>query len=165
MSEIKKVKKTSNTTAEDAKSIINSLVSISSRMTEISDGDLQSSDTENMIKHGELYTKLLSIYVDDIKLTLDKKRYLKEEFYYTCERILNFTCAVFFIVIALMLIGVVPVTHVSVLIGTVVSFLTVFIVVPHTITKYLFNTEEEKYMTDIIKSVQAHDVEIRKGMK
>ncbi len=64
-----------------------------------------------------------------------------------------------------MLTGVVSVSHVSVLIGTFVSFLTVFIVVPHTIAKYLFNTDEEKYMTDIIKSIQVHDAEIRKGMR
>lgn len=32
-------------------------------------------------------------------------------------------------------------------------------------TTYLFNTEEEKYMAEIIKSVQDHDVEIRKNIK
>ena len=133
--------------------------------SEISDRDLQSSDTKNMIRHGELYTDLLDVYVDDIRQTLENKRKLKEQFYDVCESILTFTCAIFFIVIALMLTGVVPVSRVSVLIGTFVSFLTVFIVVPHTIAKYLFNTDEEKYMTDIIKSIQVHDAEIRKGMR
>ena len=131
--------------------------------SEISDRDLQSSDTKNMIRHGELYTDLLDVYVDDIRQTLENKRKLKEQFYDVCESILTFTCAIFFIVIALMLTGVV--SRVSVLIGTFVSFLTVFIVVPHTIAKYLFNTDEEKYMTDIIKSIQVHDAEIRKGMR
>lgn len=133
--------------------------------SEISDRDLQSSDTKNMIRHGQLYTDLLDVYVDDIRQTLENKRKLKEQFYGVCESILTFTCAIFFVVIILMLTGVVPVSHVSVLIGTFVSFLTVFIVVPHTIAKYLFNTDEEKYMTDIIKSIQVHDAKIRKGMR
>ena len=39
----------------------------------------------------------------------------------------------------------------------VVSFLTVFIVIPKVITEYLFNSEEEKYMSEIIKNIQDYD--------
>lgn len=67
--------------------------------SEISDRDLQSSDTKNMIRHGELYTDLLDVYVDDIRQTLENKRKLKEQFYGVCESILTFTCAIFFVVI------------------------------------------------------------------
>lgn len=149
----------------DTKTLVQSILSSkSSKMSPIGDDNLQTSDTENMIKHGVSYTRLLDIYVDDIKLTLRQKRKLKIEFYRVCEFILTFTCAIFFVVIFLMLAGVVPTDNVSVLIGTFVSFLTVFIVIPHTIAKYLFNTDEEKYMTDIIRSVQEHDVEIRRGI-
>ena len=53
--------------------------------SEISDRDLQSSDTKNMIRHGELYTDLLDVYVDDIRQTLENNRKLKEQFYGVCE--------------------------------------------------------------------------------
>lgn len=149
----------------DERQLIESLMNSGDKLSEISDLDLLSSDTENMIEHGKLYTRLLKIYVDNIGNTLERKRILKEQFYHLCEFILAFTCAVFFIMIFFMLTGVVPVDNIIAIIGTFVSFLTVFIVIPHTVATYLFNTEEEKYMTDIIKSVQDHDVEIRKGMR
>ena len=134
-------------------------------LDEISDSDLQARDTANMIKHGELYTQLLDIYVSDIKVTLRSKRKLKEEFYDICVFLLIFTCTVFCLVVLLMILGLVPSDSVAISVGVIVSFLTVFIVIPHTITTYLFNTEEEKYMAEIIKSVQDHDVEIRKNIK
>ena len=67
--------------SEDAaKSFLDSFLDVQSPADEISDSDLQARDTANMIKHGELYTQLLDIYVSDIKVTLRSKRKLKEEF-------------------------------------------------------------------------------------
>ena len=37
------------------------------------------------------------------------------------------------------------------------SFLTVFIVLPHTIAKYLFNTEEPKQLTEAVNAIAKHD--------
>ncbi len=150
---------------EAAKSFLDSFLDVQSPADEISDSDLQARDTANMIKHGELYTQLLDIYVSDIKVTLKSKRKLKEEFYDICVFLLIFTCTVFCLVVLLMILGIVPSDSVAISVGIIVSFLTVFIVIPHTITTYLFNTEEEKYMAEIIKSVQDHDVEIRKNIK
>ena len=152
--------------SEDAaKSFLDSFLDVQSPADEISDSDLQARDTANMIKHGELYTQLLDIYVSDIKVTLRSKRKLKEEFYDICVFLLIFTCTVFCLVVLLMILGLVPSDSVAIPVGIIVSFLTVFIVIPHTITTYLFNTEVEKYMAEIIKSVQDHDVEIRKNIK
>ena len=55
---------------EAAKSFLDSFLYVQSPADEISDSDLQARDTANMIKHGELYTQLLDIYVSDIKVTL-----------------------------------------------------------------------------------------------
>ena len=52
---------------EAAKSFLDSFLDVQSPADEISDSDLQARDTANMIKHGELYTQLLDIYVSDIK--------------------------------------------------------------------------------------------------
>ena len=134
--------------SEDAaKSFLDSFLDVQSPADEISDSDLQARDTA------------------DIKVTLRSKRKLKEEFYDICVFLLIFTCTVFCLVILLMILGLVPSDSVAIPVGIIVSFLTVFIVIPHTITTYLFNTEEEKYMAEIIKSVQDHDVEIRKNIK
>ena len=43
------------------------------------------------------------------------------------------------------------------IVPVVISFLTIFIVIPHIITEYLFNLEEEKYMSEIIKNIQLYD--------
>ncbi len=150
---------------EATRMLIGSLIEQNPQTEEMSDSSLMFRDKENMIKHGILYTRLLGVYVSNAKNTLPKKLKLKEDFYHLCVFILSFTCAMFFIVIFLMLTGVVPADNIAVIIGTFVSFLTVFIVIPHTIASYLFNSEEEKYMTDIIKSMQEHDVEIRKGIQ
>ena len=133
--------------------------------SEISDENLYSNDTKNMIEHGKLYTRLLDIYVKNAEITLETKRRHKEEFYHLCECILSITCFIFFSVIFLMLTEGIKSDDVSIIFGAFVSFLTVFVVIPRTIAKYLFNAEEEKYMTDIIQSVQNHDTQIRKKRK
>lgn len=161
----KKTTVSSLTDIEHDQTAIEPLINKSLHVSELFDSDLLSNDKENMIQHETLYTDLLRVYVASTRDILAKKQRLKEDFYRVCMFILTFTCAVFFIVIFLMLTGIIPPDHVSVLIGVFVSFLTVFIIIPHTIAAYLFNNEEEKYMADIIKSIQEHDVEIRKGIK
>lgn len=145
--------------------IVKKIMEAKSIGAEISDENLYSNDTKNMIEHGKLYTRLLDIYVKNAEITLETKRRHKEEFYQLCEHILCVTCIMFFSVIFFMLTGTIKSNDISVLLGTVISFLTVFVVVPKTIAKYLFNAEEEKYMTDIIQSVQNHDAQIRKKRK
>lgn len=150
--------------ADREKQLVRLLMEKTDNTTEISDRELSSSDKQNMIRHGELYTRLLSIYVEHAEQTLRAKRRFKKEFYGLCEHILRISCGVFLCMVFLMMTGVVSMADPVALIGTFVSFLTVFIVIPQLITKYLFNLEEEKYMTDIIKSVQDHDVKIREKM-
>lgn len=45
----------------------------------------------------------------------------------------------------------------SIAVPALVSFLTIFFVIPKVITEYLFNSEEEKYMSEIIKNIQNYD--------
>lgn len=50
----------------DERQLIEFLTNSGDKLSEISDLDLLSSDTVNMIEHGKLYTHLLKIYVDSI---------------------------------------------------------------------------------------------------
>lgn len=45
----------------------------------------------------------------------------------------------------------------SIVLPALVSFLTVFFDIPKVITEYLLNSEEEKYMSEIIKNIQNYD--------
>lgn len=45
----------------------------------------------------------------------------------------------------------------SIVLPALVSFHTVFFVIPKVITEYLLNSEEEKYMSEIIKTIQNYD--------
>ena len=46
-----------------------------------------------------------------------------------------------------------------------VALITVFIVLPKIMTKYLFDTEEEKNIYSIVKQIQDYDKIIREDLK
>lgn len=45
----------------------------------------------------------------------------------------------------------------SIVVPALAAFLTVFLVIPKVVTEYLFNAEEEKYMSEIIRNIQNYD--------
>lgn len=113
-------------------------------------------------KHETAYTKILDAYADNIVQTLNKKSLFK-----TCVFWLTFALLAggFLLLVGLLVILILckPFTGIAewctVVIPALVSFVTVFIVIPKVITEYLFNLEEEKYMSEIIKSIQNYDKE------
>ena len=51
------------------------------------------------------------------------------------------------------------------IISSMVALITVFIVLPKIMTKYLFDTEEEKNIYSIVKQIQDYDKIIREDLK
>ena len=112
--------------------------------------------------HEQAYTKILDAYADNIHRTLKTKRLFKAMVFWLAFALL----ALVFILLVFLLVWSIwkkPFTGVkewcTVIIPALVSFLTVFFVIPKIITKYLFNSEEEKYMSEIIKNIQSYDKE------
>lgn len=109
-------------------------------------------------KHEEDYTNILHAYTENLKDSLNiKSRYKKKIFWF------SFCTLVGSVILVPLTILFTPkddwFTYLSVLLPILTSFLTVFIVIPKIITEYLFNTDEEKYMSEIIKHIQNYDSE------
>lgn len=127
--------------------------------------DLQYSDNESMKEHNKKFDELLEIYVKNVRKNLLCKLICKVIFFGVCVIILIMTfLSLLGITIYSLYRELSTNTLITVMITNLISFLTSFIVLPKIIAQYLFNTKEEKYMSDVIKSIQEHDREIRKGI-
>lgn len=158
--------KITDTDEEYSKKVIEAYLTEDSNKKKIdivhSDYDLMESDTDSMKIHNQCFNQLLKAYVKNADKNLNTKLSLKITFFYICVVIL------ILITISMVLISMFALfnnfeksTLFSILLTNAVSFLTSFIVLPKIIAKYLFNTEEEKNMTEIVKSIQAYDKDIR----
>ena len=102
------------------------------------------------------YNEILDTYTSSLKDSVDcKKTYRKTTFRISCVLLVAFPALVLFLFVTKKTEDLVQ--WFSVIIPALVSFLTVFIVIPKIITEYLFNAEEEKYMSDIIQHIQDYD--------
>lgn len=130
------------------------------------DEELKVSDIDSMKKHNQDFNTLLSAYVKNADNNLKNKLNLKITFFYVCIIIM------ILITFSTVLISIITLFNdfateqiVSVLLANTISFFTSFIILPKTIATYLFNTDEEKNMTEIIKSIQDYDKDIRNALK
>ena len=126
----------------------------------------ESSDDEfnkNREAHEGSYTEILKAYETDIKNTLTKKSVYKPAIFWLSFIILVSACLlVLGLTITLIIMACIKndlALWVTTVTEVLLAFLATFIVIPQVITNYLFNTEEEKYMSEIIKSIQTYDRE------
>lgn len=130
------------------------------------DEELKASDIESMKKHNQDFNALLSAYVKNADKNLRNKLELKITFFYVCIIIMILVTFVTILISCIALFNDFKTEHIiSVLLTNAVSFFTSFIILPKTIATYLFNTDEEKNMTEIIKSIQDYDKDIRNRLK
>lgn len=129
---------------------------------ELVESDKQFNTSSPKSKHETAYTQILDAYAQNIEQTLKKKRLFKTLIFWLAFALL---AGVFILLISLLIILIwkKPLAGIaewcSIVIPALVSFLTVFFVIPKVITEYLFNSEEEKYMSEIIKNIQNYDKE------
>lgn len=136
---------------------------------EISDDEaLKKDDIESLKDHNKKYTQLLDIYVTNLKTVYAQKKIGR----------------VVVLAISLMLLIFVPLgtgvivylsfnyikqsnnVDMTALIPTLLTsfagMLTTLLTVPHLITEYLFNKEEEATMASVIGKIQDYDISVRK---
>lgn len=133
------------------------------------DKELHKTDEESMANHSHEYDKLLTAYTSFVEKTLETKRNMKKIFF-------NFSMIVMiissiFVALSVILIFVgyfwFDINFKDCLLAcitSITSFLTVFIVIPQIIAKYLFNSGEESIMKDIVSGIQEYDKTIRKKL-
>lgn len=143
----------------DNHSDVQKAISMLSR-NEIVTSDKQFNNETPKDQHETAYTKILDAYAENIAETLKKKRCYKTRIFWLSYILLS-GVAILLVVLLCVLIWKKPLTGVaewcSVVIPALVSFLTVFFIIPKIITEYLFNAEEEKYMSEIINNIQNYD--------
>lgn len=130
---------------------------------------LGSTDANSMKEHSREYDKLLRSYTTYVEKTLKFKRITKNMFFWSSLFILIISVICMFICICLALHNIqhenfVYVDYIIPCATSFLSFLTVFIIIPKIIAKYLFNSREEAIVKDIIASIQEYDKQIRKNL-
>ena len=122
-------------------------------------------DREYINANNEAFKKLLNTYVDNANRNLFSKLILKSIFFAACVLILIGIFVLLCKITWFCLNNEVSTeTLIITMVNTVVSFLSSFIVLPHTIAQYLYNNEEEKNMTEVVKNIQERDKTIRESM-
>lgn len=130
-------------------------------------------DYNEVLKHHERYTRLLSTYVNNTRINLYAKNLIKVTFF-----IITMWIWITLIILfkssfheVLKIINSQNVNEdyikstidlLAALVPSLISLITSFIVIPKIIAKYLFNMKEEKSMIEIIKSLQTYDNELYK---
>ena len=120
--------------------------------------ELRLSDIASIKEHNNSYTELLKLYVENSKRALLEKRIAKIVFF-LLNIVIMFLITKSFVV--LINTGNINKLETSTIISFTTSFLSVFIILPTIIAKYLFNVNEENNLVSIIKNMQEYDKHIR----
>lgn len=116
---------------------------------------------DSMLNHSESYSDLLTNYVTNSSLSLKQKRRFKEWFFWVTLISLMLAFALFFIIVIIIVINnnssKVNMTALSAMLSSFISLLALYNIIPKIIAEYLFNIEEDKNMTEVIKSIQQYD--------
>lgn len=121
--------------------------------------DLMRSSVDSAKAHNKKYSRIISCYTEHAEISLKvNRRYKRFYFYVSLFIMLGLAGLVVYLTLF-------SDTHLDVETHAtaIVSFVTAFIVLPVTITKYLFNPDETKDLKDIVKSIQEHDLVMTHG--
>lgn len=133
-----------------------------------SDEELQKDDRFRMKERNGKYSELLDAYTQNAKRVLWIKVIFRIVFLVVSIGALIGTFTVFCITIWCILTKKVEAAYIETIVSilsAMVSMVTVFIVLPKIMTKYLFDIEEEKNMYNVVKQIQDYDQVIRENLK
>ena len=128
-------------------------------------------DKENqlqLLKRDRKYSELLEHFVFITRQRNFSKEKYKWKYFKILMGMMITLCAIIVITITVMLIKCNAkqlVSCIPVLITAFSSFATTIISIPLVITKYLFSTKEDEYITSIISHTQEHDLSNRRIIK
>lgn len=133
-----------------------------------SDEQLKNDDRFRMTERNRKYSELLDAYTKNAKRVLLIKVIFRIVFLLVSVGALIGTFTVFCITIWCILTKKVEAAYIETIVSilsAMVSMVTVFIVLPKIMTKYLFDIEEEKNMYNVVKQIQDYDQVIRENLK
>ena len=111
---------------------------------------------ENKNKRSQLYSDILTYYANYLRDTfISKKRY--KLITYICVMSILVGITVVTIILFFMHSSFEMKEWLAIAIPLMISFLTVFIVIPQIITNYLFDRDEESHLTELIKILKDID--------
>lgn len=114
----------------------------------------------NVLKHSREYSKIISCYAANADITLRQNRQWKG---YVFKKIDVFwkciLCGLAILILGGILLAWFGKDNAAIGVGitAIVTFVSAFIVLPVTITQYLFNPNESKDLNEIVKSMQDYD--------
>lgn len=155
-------------TKEDFKKIVTGLGNIVEEYDIHDDNDFDSETQKQIIRRDEQYSDLLEHFVWITK----ERNYSKEKNKWVFFRIimalliiLNVTIVTIIIVLLVKCNSKELLASIPVFITAITGFASSIIAIPLSITKYLFSTQEDEYITKIISHTQEHDSSGRKILK
>lgn len=155
-------------TKEDFRKIVTGLSDIVEEYDIQDDNDFDSETQKQIIRRDEQYSDLLEHFVSITK----ERNYSKEKNKWIFFKIimgllitLNITIVAIVIVLLIKCNSSELIDSIPVLITAITGFASSIIAIPLSITKYLFSTQEDEYITKIISHTQEHDSSGRKILK
>lgn len=133
-----------------------------------SDDDLEKDDRDRMKERNGKYSEILNVYTKNVKGVLRIKLIFRVIFLLVSVSALVGTFVLFCVIlwwIAYKKIDIGYMEAIVSIVSSMVSMITVFIVLPKIMTKYLFDIEEEKNIYNMVKQIQDYDQMIRKNLK
>lgn len=127
---------------------------------------LEAIDRKSLKEHSKNYSSILSNYTTYIEVTLRTKRKMKLFFFWLAfsvmvTSVISLIALTVFTLISSQKEDFNASNYIIPCATAITSFLTVFIVIPKIIAKYLFNNNEENIMQKIVESIQEYDKYIR----
>lgn len=132
----------------------------------LTNDDLTSSDNLHLSKHNEEFSDLLLSYVNNYKASSSLRLISRKVMFLVSIVVMVLVTLTVIVVVIWSCAYVVNscgdvVAVVPTVVGAVVSLVSVFMVIPQIIANYLYNAEEEKYLSEIIGKIQEYDSRIR----
>lgn len=133
-----------------------------------SDEQMKNDDRLRMRERNEKYTEILNVYTINVKRVLLVKLIFRIIFLIVSIGALVGTFGLFAYILWGVITQKIKVNYVETIVAvlsSMVSLITVFIVLPQIMTKYLFDIEEEKNIYNVVKQIQDYDQIIRENLK
>lgn len=133
------------------------------------DDGLRDRDINSLTQHINDYDDILRNYAIHVDKTLKHKRRMKITFF-AISIITMLACISIIVVFIAHLLknscdeNFDALNYIAPAITSITSFLTVYIIIPKIIAKYLFNSKEDESMKAIISSIQKYDKYIRDSL-
>lgn len=154
-------------TKEEYLKIVSSFIDVAKSNID-DDNEFNTESQKQILERDKQYSELLKHFVEITKTRNDAKEKNKWIYFKIIMGILILLNTSVFVTIIVILVkcnATQIISAVPVLVTAITGFASSIIAIPLTITKYLFSTKEDQYITDIISHTQEHDLSSRRILK